>query len=299
MNQIHNNDSSGPFAAFSTDVEDYFQVEAFRDLCPRDRWRTFEDRTEQNTERILELLERHKARGTFFILGWTARRHPGLVRRIAEAGHEVASHGYDHELVTRQTPRDFREDVRKARALLQDLSGQEILGYRAPSYTVVKHTKWALRIVAEEGYRYDSSVFPIKRMRYGIPNAPRWPHRISFPDRPDLVEFPLPTIRLGFFNIPATGGAYLRLLPFGLQRWALGRFIRAGSPFVLTVHPWELDPDQPRLPVRGRSRWTHYHNLDQTSDRIDTLLSMAKFLPQIEILQNLGLLDGGDTVLSL
>jgi polysaccharide deacetylase family protein (PEP-CTERM system associated) len=272
-------------------VEDYFQVEALRLLCPREKWESFEDRTVANTDRILRLLESVSAHGTFFILGWTARRHPDLVKRVAAAGHEIASHGFDHELVYNQTPEDFRQDVRRARALLQDLSGQEVLGYRAPSYTIVSRTQWALPILVEEGYRYDSSIFPIPRKRYGMPGAERWPHRIAFREGGEgIAEFPLPTVRFGPVNVPATGGAYLRLLPFAFQRWSIREMLKKGSPFVLTVHPWELDSGQPRFAVGPRTRWTHYHNLDQTERRLGSLLGMARFRPEVEVLRSLALL---------
>ena len=282
---------STPFAAFSADVEDYFQVEALRHLCPPSRWTSFEDRTRASTERLLALLDRSGARGTFFVLGWAAERHPDLVRRIAAAGHEVASHGYAHELVTKQNPDTFREDIRRARGLLEDLSGQKIVGYRAPSYTVVDKTRWALSILAEEGYEYDSSIFPIRRRRYGMPGAYRWPSRLRLPDERSIVEFPLPTVRYGVFNLPATGGAYLRLLPFSLQKWAVSRMLRHRQPFALSVHPWELDPLQPRFPVGLRTRWTHYHNLDKTEDRLGTLLSLGEYRPLIEVLRELQLVN--------
>jgi polysaccharide deacetylase family protein (PEP-CTERM system associated) len=277
-------------AAFSVDVEDYFQVEALRDFCPRSAWESFEDRTEANTDRLLAVLDRQSAKGTFFVLGWTAQRHPQLVRRIAAAGHEIASHGYEHELIYRQGPDDFRHDVRRTRALLQDLSGQEVIGYRAPSYTVMQRTLWALEILLEVGYRYDSSIFPIARRRYGMPRARRWPHRIEVAGGGSIAEFPLPTVRLGALNVPATGGAYLRLLPFGFQSWTVRRMVRAGRPFVLTVHPWELDCEQPRFAVNVATRWTHYHNLDQAERRLADLLSLASFRSIGAVLKSLGLL---------
>lgn len=277
-------------AALSVDVEDYFQVEALRAFCPRERWESFEDRTVMNTERLLDLFEAHSARGTFFVLGWTARRHPELVRKIAAAGHEIASHGFDHELIYRQTPDAFRQDVRRARQLLQDLSRQDVSGYRAPSYTIVSKTLWALPILLEEGHRYDSSIFPIARRRYGMPGAHRWPHRIPVDRLRSIVEFPLPTVRIGPLNVPATGGAYMRLLPYRFQMWSLSRMLRAGLPFIVSVHPWEMDPEQPRFPVGARTRWTHYHNLGRAATRLGGLLSLARFEPLCEILKRLYLL---------
>jgi polysaccharide deacetylase family protein (PEP-CTERM system associated) len=277
-------------AAFSVDVEDYFQVEALRPLCPRETWDTFEDRTQANTERILDLLSDLDAKGTFFVLGCVAKKHPALVKTIRDAGHEIASHGYSHEMIYNQTAAEFREDVRSAKILLQDLSGQAVIGYRAPSYTIVQRTLWALPILAEEGYRYDSSIFPISRRRYGMPKASRWPHRIELGATGSIAEFPLPTVRIGPVNLPATGGAYLRLLPEGFQRWAIARMVRRAEPFVVSVHPWELDPGQPRLPVGRRTMWTHYHNLGTAERRLRDLLSRAKFRPQRDVLESLGLL---------
>lgn len=277
-------------AAFSVDVEDYFQVEALREICPRSTWDECEDRTAVNTERVLHILETQGARGTFFVLGWVAERHPELVRRIAAAGHEIASHGSDHELIYNQSPEGFRADVRRARRLLQDLSGQAVIGYRAPSYTIVARTQWALDVLEQEGYRYDSSIFPIARRRYGMPGAPRHPHRIALPDGRSIAEFPLPTVRFGPLNVPATGGAYLRLLPFAFQEWAVGRLLRTQRPFILTIHPWELDPDQPRFEVPRRTRWTHYHNLAAARSRLTRLLAMGRFRSLAEILQGLALI---------
>jgi polysaccharide deacetylase family protein (PEP-CTERM system associated) len=277
-------------AAFSVDVEDYFQAEALRPFCPRPRWADFEDRTETNTCRLLEMLDRRGIKGTFFVLGWTARRHPGLVKRIAGAGHEVASHGENHELIYQQTPDDFRRDVKDSRALLQDLAGQDILGYRAPSYSIVERTRWALTVLAEEGYRYDSSIFPIKRKKYGIPSAPRRPHVIETPNGGSLVEFPMPTVRLWAFNLPATGGAYLRLLPWTFQEWAFKSLLATGLPVVVNVHPWETDPLQPRFPLRWPWSWTHYHNLECTESRLDRLFGLASFQSQVEVLKSLGFL---------
>lgn len=282
--------SSASFAAFSVDVEDYFQVEALRSFCPRPKWESFEDRVVPNTERLLTLLDQESAKGTFFILGWIAKRHPDLIKRIAGQGHEVASHGLDHELVYNQDPDAFRMDVRDSRKLLQDLSGQEINGYRAPSYTIMKKTQWALPILAEEGYRYDSSIFPISRRRYGMPGANRWPHHLGLEEFKAFVEFPISTVRFGPLNVPATGGAYLRLLPLFLQKRFVTQILRENRPLVVNVHPWELDPGQPRFPVGLRTRWTHYHNLDQTESRLQSLLSLSSFRTQTDVLTDLGLL---------
>ena len=272
------------------DVEDYFHAESLRRFCPRSAWDSLEDRTVGNTRRVLDLLDETANRGTFFVLGWVAERHPDLVREIAARGHEVASHGFDHELIYRQSPDAFREDVRRARELLQRLSGQEVIGYRAPSYTIVERTLWALPILAGEGYLYDSSIFPIRRRKYGIPNAPRQPYRMTLGADTELVEFPLPTVRLPGMNLPATGGAYLRLLPLSLQEWAVRRHLQNRRALVLNVHPWEFDPGQPRLPVGLRVRWTHYHNLDRTESLTRKLLQISTSQTQTDVLRELDLL---------
>lgn len=283
-------------AAFSVDLEDYFQAEALRSFFPRDRWDSAEDRTEANTDRLLDLLDECGTRGTFFILGWTAERHQGLVRRIADRGHEIASHGYAHELIYRQDAATFRDDIRRARRLLQDLSGQPVCGYRAPSYTIVTRTLWALEILAEEGHSYDSSIFPIRRRKYGIPDAIRTPHRIPLAGGRSLAEFPLPTVRMGFLNMPATGGAYLRLLPLGFQKWAVERAVQEGRPLVLNIHPWELDPGQPRFAVPIRTRFTHYWNLGKSVSRLRVLLGLTGFRSICDVLGHLGLHGDVDSV---
>jgi len=281
--------SAASLAAFSADVEDYYQVEALRGLCPRERWNTFEDRVVANTTRVLEILDATGARGTFFVLGCVAERHPELVTQIVSAGHEIASHGYWHELVYNLSPEEFRADVRSSRALLRDLSGQDVIGYRAPSYTIMERTRWALPILHEEGYRYDSSVFPIPRRRYGMPRAPRWPHRWELGDGREIAEFPLPTNRYGPINLPTTGGAYLRLLPFGMQLGSIRSLVNHGRPFVLNIHPWELDPGQPRFEVGALTRWTHYHNLGKTEERVRALLALTRFRSQSDVLADLGI----------
>ena len=276
--------------AFSVDLEDYYQVESLRDFCPRDRWEEFPERLVANTERLLEILDECETKGTFFVLGRAAQRHPELVRRIVSCGHEVASHGFDHELIYRLDHESFRKDVRRARSLLQDLSGQDVVGYRAPSYTIMSRTLWALPILIEEGYLYDSSIYPIARRRYGMPRAMRWPHRIETEAAGGIAEFPLSTIRFGPVNIPATGGAYLRLLPFKWQTWAVKKQAEDGKPVVLSIHPWELDPHQPRFPVPMRTRWTHYHNLRVSQARLLSLLGMQGYRPLASVLHDLNLI---------
>jgi len=263
--------------AISCDLEDYFQVESLRGVVPRERWESMPPRLERNTERVLALLDEAGVRATFFVLGWCAERFPGLVKRIAEAGHEIASHGHSHQMITEQSPEEFRADVRRAKALLEDLSGQPVLGYRAPTFSITERTLWAVDILAEEGYAYDSSIFPIRHDRYGIPSAPRHLHIRQGRDGASLVEFPPTTVRVLGCNLPVAGGGYLRLLPVGLVVWALRSVNRRGWPAIVYFHPWELDAEQPRLPVRGLSRFRHYVNLHRTAAKLRFVLARLPF----------------------
>jgi polysaccharide deacetylase family protein (PEP-CTERM system associated) len=261
---------------FTVDVEEHFQVSAFESRIPRERWNQLESRVAVNVDRLLTLLAEHDTRGTFFVLGWVADRSPGVVRAIADAGHEVASHGWDHRRVTHQTPDQFRESVRRAKGLLEELVGQPVLGFRAPSFSIVPGREWALDILIDEGYRYDSSLVPVRRPGYGYATARREPHRI---DRPAGVieEFPPATLRVGGWNVPAAGGAYLRIFPLSLVRGALAAFERRGVPATFYIHPWELDPGQPRLPVSVTARARHYTGLRRTVPRLRRLLREFRF----------------------
>jgi len=259
--------------AMTIDVEDYFHVSVFDGLIPRTMWGTLESRVEANTDRLLELLAEHDVRATFFVLGWVAERHPRLVQRIAAAGHEVASHGYGHRLVYDQTPASFREDVRRAKSLLEQTAGVEVHGYRAPSYSIVPRSLWALDVLIDEGHTYDASIFPIRHDRYGIPVSARHPYVI---DRVKgrLVEAPASTALVCGANLPIAGGGYFRLLPYAWTRWGIDRLNRReGRPAIFYLHPWEIDPDQPRLQAGLLSRVRHYRNLDQTEPRLRRLLT--------------------------
>jgi polysaccharide deacetylase family protein (PEP-CTERM system associated) len=263
--------------AMSVDVEDYYQVSAFDRVVSRAKWGSFDSRVVRNTERLLELFDRHGARATFFVLGWTAERFPSLVRHIASRGHEVASHGYDHQLIYTLTPEQFRTDVRAAKATLEDSVGTAVLGYRAPSFSVIESTLWAIDVLIEEGYQYDASVFPIRHDRYGIPDAPRHSYRI---DRPagTLIEIPASTVRVARMNMPIAGGGYFRLSPYSWTRWGIRRVNRAErAPVVFYLHPWEIDPEQPRLAVGATTRLRHYVGLDRTIDRLSRLLTDFRF----------------------
>jgi polysaccharide deacetylase family protein (PEP-CTERM system associated) len=283
------------------DVEDYFQVHAFSKCIRYQDWETYESRVERNTERLLEILGGVKA--TFFVLGWIAQRYPGLVRKIKEQGHEIASHGCDHQLVSSMSPDQFREDVRRSKSILEDIIGEAIIGYRAPNYSIGYHQLWALQILAEEGYRYDSSIYPIHHDTYGIPDAPRFPFVIPFKGNGDspltasdcarkpyadsLIEFPLSTVRIGNLNIPMAGGGYFRLFPYDVVRRGLRRINRREErPFIFFLHPWEVDPEQPR--IRGalmKSRFRHYLNLRRTERRFEKLVRDFPFSSAKEVIE--------------
>lgn len=263
--------------AMTIDVEDYFHVSVFDGVVPRHRWEGFESRVCANTDRILEILESYEVKGTFFVLGWVAERFPDLVRRIAASGHEVASHGYAHRLVYDQTPKAFREDVRRAKGLLESAAGSAVLGYRAPSYSVTPRSLWALDILIQEGYRYDSSVFPIKHDRYGIPISPRHAYLLQR-SVGAIVEAPASTTRIGPVNLPIAGGGYFRILPYGWTRWGISRVNRLEErPVIFYLHPWEIDPDQPRMKAGLVSRFRHYRNLHTTEARLRQLLADFRF----------------------
>jgi polysaccharide deacetylase family protein (PEP-CTERM system associated) len=278
--------SSRVVNAMTIDVEDYFHVSVFDGVVPRHNWSGFESRVVRNTERLLEIFGEHRVTGTFFVLGWVAERQPGLVRRIAESGHEIASHGYGHRLVYDQTPSAFREDVHRAKALLESASGAAVLGYRAPSYSITPRSLWALDILIEEGYRYDSSIFPIRHDRYGIPLSPRHAYMLQRSGGA-LLEAPASTTRFGPLNLPIAGGGYFRILPYEWTRWGIGRVNdREGKPAIFYLHPWEIDPAQPRLSAGLLSRFRHYCNLDKTEARLRRLLSEFRFGPMASIVES-------------
>jgi polysaccharide deacetylase family protein (PEP-CTERM system associated) len=263
----------------SVDVEDYFQVSAFDRVVPRSSWNDMESRVCRNTERLLDIFDEHRVRATFFILGWVADRHPQLVRAVAIRGHEIASHGYGHRLIYEQTHEAFRQDVRRAKALLEDLSGSAVAGYRAPSYSITKRSLWALDILMEEGYQYDASIFPIRHDRYGIPDSPRHMYPVER-QHGVLTEVPASTVRLGFVNLPIAGGGYFRILPYAWTRWGISRLNRLErQPAVFYLHPWEIDPDQPRMPAGMLGRFRHYRNLHKTERRLRMLLREFRFAP--------------------
>ncbi|HEX5437710.1 MAG TPA: XrtA system polysaccharide deacetylase [Gemmatimonadaceae bacterium] len=261
---------------FTVDVEEHFQVSAFDDLVPRSQWASYPSRVASTVDLLLDLLAQHNAKGTFFTLGWIADRHQDVVRRIAAAGHEIASHGWWHRRVTAMTPEEFRDDIRASKALLEDVSGQPVVGFRAPSFSIVPGLEWAFDVLIEEGYRYDSSLFPIRRPGYGYPSAPPIPHVIRRASG-SLCELPLTTTVVGKLRIPAAGGAYLRHFPYGVIRRAFREHDESGIPGMFYIHPWELDPDQPRLPVGWPTRMRHYAGLQRTQARVQRLLGALRF----------------------
>lgn len=261
---------------FSVDVEDYFQVVAFERIVDRASWGRYPSRVEANTDRLLELLDRRGVRGTFFTLGWVALRFPGLVRRIVGQGHEVASHGQLHRRITTLTPAEFRADIRESKAALEDASGQACLGFRAPSFSIIPATAWALDILIEEGYRYDSSLFPIRRPDYGFPEALPVPFRLTSAAG-SLLELPLATLNIAGLRLPAAGGGYLRQLPYGAVRRAFAQWGSRGISAMFYIHPWEYDPEQPRLPCGAVTAFRHYRNLGRTWPRLERLLGEFQF----------------------
>lgn len=259
--------------ALSFDVEDYFQVAALAAVVDRKSWDAQPSRVDANTARLLEILAARGIRATFFVLGWIAERHPGIVRDIAGAGHEVACHGYSHELVYHQTPGSFREETSRARRILEDQAQTRIRGYRAATWSITCKSLWALDILGEEGFEYDSSIFPTHHDFYGIPGAPRGPHRLRLLGGGSLLEFPPSTIKLGPFNLPVAGGGYFRLLPLAVTRWAIRRINRERLPFLFYLHPWEIDPGQPRFKVGLKSRFRHYTNIASCERKLGALLA--------------------------
>ena len=265
-----------PNHILSVDLEDYFHVEAFADVVDRSNWAQYPSRIESNTHRLLDLFDEFQARATFFVLGWVAERHPTLIREIVMRGHEPACHSYWHRLIYTLTPEEFGEDTRRSKHVIEQAGGMVVTGYRAPSFSLTSNSLWALDILGEAGFNYDSSIFPIAHDIYGIPAAPRFPFRIATASG-SLVEYPITTFRLGNSNLPVGGGGYLRILPFWYTRLGLLCAEREGLPQILYVHPWEIDPDQPRLKGRARSRFRHYTNLKKTYQRLRFLLGQGKF----------------------
>jgi polysaccharide deacetylase family protein (PEP-CTERM system associated) len=265
-----------PTQLFSIDVEEHFQANAFDRVVSREDWDRQPSRVEGNTERLLDLLGRTGARATCFVLGWVAERHPALVRRIAAEGHEVASHGWWHRRIGSLTAQELRQEVRDSKRILEDLSGAPVVGFRAPSFSITPGREWAFDVLLEEGYTYDSSLFPIRRPDYGYPASPVIPHEIRRPSGV-LLEIPMATARVFGMRIPAAGGGYLRQLPYALIQRAARDAVARRRPGMFYIHPWEVDPGQPRFPVGMLTRMRHYGGLEKTLGHLERLLTEFRF----------------------
>jgi polysaccharide deacetylase family protein (PEP-CTERM system associated) len=277
--------------AFSIDVEDYFQVAALAPAVPRESWPAREYRVERNTDVILNLLAERGIRGTFFILGWCGEKSPGLIRRIAGAGHEIACHGFSHQLIYTQTREVFEQETRRSKQFLEDTIGAPVTGYRAASFSITKQSLWALDVLIDLGFEYDSSVFPIRHDRYGIPGASDDLGPITAPSGRTIVEFPMSAASFAGVRVPVSGGGYFRLLPYPMTRAGLRQINeRHNRPFTFYLHPWEVDPGQPRLKVSAFSRFRHYNNLHKCEGRLRRLLGEFSFSTMRQVLESRGLL---------
>jgi polysaccharide deacetylase family protein (PEP-CTERM system associated) len=269
-----------PAHIITVDVEDYFMVEAFAGSVSQDSWGSWPSRVAASTLRVLDLFDKHSVKGTFFFVGWVARKFPELVREVHARGHELACHSYWHRTVYSQTPNQFRKDTRAAVCAIEDATGVKVLGYRAPSWSITKDCLWALEILAEEGFTYDSSIYPIHHDLYGVPGAQRFPYTHQLKSGQSLLEFPPATVRFLGQNLPGAGGGYLRILPLAYTHWVFRKFQEDyGQRVVVYFHPWELDPDQPRIREKLKSRFRHYTNLDEMTDRLEALLQTYSFQP--------------------
>jgi len=274
--------------ALTVDVEDYFHVSAFADSIDRKDWDSIPLRVVDNTQRLLQLFADSQVKATFFVLGWVAEREPGLVRDIAAQGHEVACHGFSHKLVYDQSPEEFRQETIRSKSLLEDIIQAPVYGYRAASYSITERSLWAIDVLCEAGFTYDSSIFPVRHDRYGIPGSPAYPYRLDSPDGHALTEFPLSAANILGYRLPVAGGGYFRLYPYMLTKLGLSQINRKGHPFIFYLHPWEIDPSQPRIAARWFSRFRHYNNLDKFEHRLTNLIKDFSFGRVDEVLKNTG-----------
>ena len=263
--------------SMTVDVEDYFQVSAFNKVIGYNEWDKYESRVEKNTYKILDIFDDRNIRATFFVLGWVAERHSNIVKEIYKRGHEVACHGYSHQLIYNQSRAEFKEETIRAKQILEEITGTAVTGYRAASYSITKNSLWALEILAESGFKYDSSIFPIVHDRYGIPTAPGEPHIIKMENGMSIIEFPLSTYKFLGLKLPVSGGGYFRLYPYQFTRFALKTINRTNKLFVFYLHPWEIDPQQPIIKASVLSRFRHYKNLAKCEHRLKQLLRDFEF----------------------
>ncbi len=277
--------------ALTVDVEDYFQVSAFADNIEQHEWDEHPLRVEDNTYKLLDLFDEYQVKATFFTLGWVAERKRNLVLEIARRGHEVACHGYSHQLVYNQTPEVFQQETVRAKSILEDIIQQPVRGYRAASYSITEKSLWALDILAESGFVYDSSIFPVRHDRYGMPDTPEHPYHLKTPAGHSIIEFPLSTAKILNYRLPVAGGGYFRLYPYWLSRMGLRQINRQHKPFIFYLHPWEVDPEQPRIPASWFSRFRHYNNLDKCEPRLRKLMTDFQFTTSWDVLSDLGLND--------
>ncbi|VAW54759.1 FIG004655: Polysaccharide deacetylase [hydrothermal vent metagenome] len=275
----------------TVDVEDYFQVSAFAESIKPDEWDKQPLRVENNTLKLLELFDEYNIKATFFVLGWVAERQKKLVAEIAARGHEVACHGYSHQLVYNQTPEIFKQETVLAKNILEDIIQQPVKGYRAASYSITEKSLWALDILAESGFIYDSSIFPVRHDRYGMPDTPKHPYKLKTPAGHSIIEFPLSTAKVLNYRLPVAGGGYFRLYPYWLSKAGLAQINRQKNPFIFYLHPWEVDPQQPRISASWFSRFRHYNNLDKCESRLRRLMMDFQFTTSLDVLSNLGLID--------
>ncbi|NOY61567.1 MAG: DUF3473 domain-containing protein [Gammaproteobacteria bacterium] len=274
--------------ALTFDVEDYFQVSAFESVIDRVTWNNLESRVEVNTERIMTLLAEKEIKATFFVLGWIAKRYPGIVKSIVEQGHELACHGYSHKLIYNQTQEEFRDETARSKDLLESIANTPVRGYRAASYSITKRSLWALDTLIELGFEYDSSIYPVLHDRYGIDGAPRFPHMIARSGTGSLLEFPVSTLSILGRNLPVGGGGYFRLYPYRVTKAALTAINRRDKmPFIFYLHPWEMDPDQPRIKGSVFSKFRHYNNLSICEERLKMLVSDFSFTTVQKVLENI------------
>lgn len=277
--------SGGVKNILTFDVEEYFHASIFQKIATPDSWLQLESRVERNIEKILDRLERHQAKATFFVLGWIGEHRPWVVKKIAGFGHEIACHGYDHQLIHDMSTEDFREQLSRAVDILQGLTGKRILGFRAPSFSITEDTLWAFEILAEIGIKYDSSIFPIFHDRYGMPQTPREKFKIKTNHGAEIIELPPSSVRILGQNLPFGGGGYFRLFPLWFTTWSLRRINRRGLPVVFYLHPWELDPGQPALEIGLWDRLRHYSNLKIVEKKLEKLLRSFQFLSICEFLE--------------
>ena len=268
-----------PSHVLTVDVEDYFHVEAFAGTVVRASWEHYPSRVVDNCRRLLDIFDRYQVKATFFVLGWVAHHFPAIVREVYARGHELACHSFWHRKVDSLTPAQFRSDTRDACDAIETAASVRVVGYRAPTWSITRQSLWAFDILAEEGFQYDSSIYPIHHDLYGIPGASRYPYVQNCENGQALLEFPPATVRIAGMNFPAAGGGYLRIFPLAYTSWVFRQFEKAGKSLVLYLHPWEIDPDQPRLSGPLKSRFRHYTNLHRTQERLELLLQRYRFVP--------------------